>query len=441
MAGRGKKFWHKLLQIILWIFAVFFILGGIGSVSKSSVEAILMIVLGLLLLPPVWRALVKLNPQIFRRAVRVVGCLVLFGAAVAVAPKESTPPPAERVMVSQVQEVQPSSEKARSAKNDKAQKITAIKQEKQPIVYGTGLADTEYELKFSHSPSVNVRTNEKGEFSQSLPDSTQVFGKVELARDVNGVWFGGLETYDAKYFSLQQGSAILGDGVVPPVVLGIGGGKAYEMSGYYMPGTTLLLKAGNKELSKAKVDKSGRFQLNNISLSTNYPEVYLYEEVSTGWFTSKEERRGDAKYLDIKAHKVLAQLPVAEVEESKSESIPYSSRTIVNKQMTKGTTNVTQSGVNGENRLVYKVTYRGNDEIKRELLRTEVTKKPVEQITTEGTYEAPPQKQSIRSAPSTQAPKSSSNGRTGAICSDGTHSNATGRGACSHHGGVSQWLY
>ena len=31
--------------------------------------------------------------------------------------------------------------------------------------------------------------------------------------------------------------------------------------------------------------------------------------------------------------------------------------------------------------------------------------------------------------------------RTGAICRDGRQSSATGRGACSHHGGVSEWLY
>ncbi|HUC83319.1 MAG TPA: hypothetical protein VMR70_20580 [Flavisolibacter sp.] len=31
--------------------------------------------------------------------------------------------------------------------------------------------------------------------------------------------------------------------------------------------------------------------------------------------------------------------------------------------------------------------------------------------------------------------------RTGAICCDGTRSYATGRGACSHHGGVREWLY
>src|SRR5262245_17313894 len=31
--------------------------------------------------------------------------------------------------------------------------------------------------------------------------------------------------------------------------------------------------------------------------------------------------------------------------------------------------------------------------------------------------------------------------RVGAICRDGTHSTATGRGACSHHGVVDHWLY
>lgn len=31
--------------------------------------------------------------------------------------------------------------------------------------------------------------------------------------------------------------------------------------------------------------------------------------------------------------------------------------------------------------------------------------------------------------------------RIGAICKDDTSSTATGRGACSHHGGVSCWKY
>ena len=31
--------------------------------------------------------------------------------------------------------------------------------------------------------------------------------------------------------------------------------------------------------------------------------------------------------------------------------------------------------------------------------------------------------------------------RVGAICNDGWQSSSTGRGACSHHGGVNYWLY
>lgn len=36
--------------------------------------------------------------------------------------------------------------------------------------------------------------------------------------------------------------------------------------------------------------------------------------------------------------------------------------------------------------------------------------------------------------------KSTYSYRTGAMCKDGTRSSATGRGACSHHGGVSYWI-
>ncbi len=40
----------------------------------------------------------------------------------------------------------------------------------------------------------------------------------------------------------------------------------------------------------------------------------------------------------------------------------------------------------------------------------------------------------------TPAPGPSSGYRNGAICRDGWRSSATGRGACSHHGGVAYWI-
>lgn len=46
---------------------------------------------------------------------------------------------------------------------------------------------------------------------------------------------------------------------------------------------------------------------------------------------------------------------------------------------------------------------------------------------------------SIKSATETRT--NNARARIGAVCKDGTTSRATGRGACSHHGGVSYWLY
>ena len=43
--------------------------------------------------------------------------------------------------------------------------------------------------------------------------------------------------------------------------------------------------------------------------------------------------------------------------------------------------------------------------------------------------------------PAPQPVQQQSHYRVGAICRDGWQSSTTGRGACSHHGGVSEWLY
>lgn len=52
-----------------------------------------------------------------------------------------------------------------------------------------------------------------------------------------------------------------------------------------------------------------------------------------------------------------------------------------------------------------------------------------------------PSYQSTNSYNNQQTKSNYSARRTGAICRDGTRSYATGRGACSHHGGVSEWIY
>lgn len=68
------------------------------------------------------------------------------------------------------------------------------------------------------------------------------------------------------------------------------------------------------------------------------------------------------------------------------------------------------------------------------------TEPPVQAAPPAATPEPAPAPPTATPVPTPQAPPESGH-RVGAVCRDGTRSNATGRGACSHHGGVDHWIY
>ncbi|MBQ3320861.1 G5 domain-containing protein [Candidatus Saccharibacteria bacterium] len=184
------------------------------------------------------------------------------------------------------------------------------------------------------------------------------------------------------------------------------------------------------------------------------------------------------------------------------EPIYYEAETIYDNTLREGTKEVRQEGKNGEKLISYEITSKNNKEIKREYSSEEVLTEPVSKIVIIGTkkfytcsngteYESLEEKDdcekriewekvknselekcnndssktncwydeypgttihyTIYIAPvtyvapttpqSTSASTYNNGARTGAICKDGWHSTATGRGACSHHGGVLYWLY
>ena len=189
--------------------------------------------------------------------------------------------------------------------------------------------------------------------------------------------------------------------------------------------------------------------------------------------------------------------------EQVSELISYKIETIYDNTLREGTREVRQEGKNGEKLISYEVTSKNNEEIKREYSSEEVLTEPVSKIVVIGTkkfytcsngteYESleekddcekriewkkvknselekcnndssktncwydeypgttihytvytPPVTYVAPTTPQTNAstPTYNNGVRTGAICNDGWHSTATGRGACSHHGGVRNWLY
>jgi hypothetical protein len=128
---------------------------------------------------------------------------------------------------------------------------------------------------------------------------------------------------------------------------------------------------------------------------------------------------------------------IKEVQEK--QSIDFAKEQQNDASLASGQTKVTQSGQNGEKTITYEVTYVDGNETSRQIKSETITLAAVNEITTIGTYVAPP-KPVATPAPSAPAPAHTSV-RVGATCKDGTHSNATGSGACSHHGGVAVWLY
>ncbi len=81
-----------------------------------------------------------------------------------------------------------------------------------------------------------------------------------------------------------------------------------------------------------------------------------------------------------------------EVEET--ESIPFSKQTREDNTINLGEEKVTTVGVDGIKTKTYKVTYLGETETGRELIREVVTKEPIGEVTSIGTYVAPARVQS-----------------------------------------------
>ncbi|TPW78194.1 hypothetical protein FJ657_03610 [Schumannella soli] len=75
-----------------------------------------------------------------------------------------------------------------------------------------------------------------------------------------------------------------------------------------------------------------------------------------------------------------------------------------------GTTAVTTAGVDGELTRVYRVTYTDDVETARELQTETVSRAPVAEVTSRGTYVAPPAPRYVAPAPAAPAPPASSGG-------------------------------
>jgi hypothetical protein len=141
---------------------------------------------------------------------------------------------------------------------------------------------------------------------------------------------------------------------------------------------------------------------------------------------------------------------------TETSPVPFQSSTVTSATMAQGTSSVTTAGVNGVETKTYVVTYSEGTETARSLQSDVVTTPPVTQVTTVGSYVAPPPPPPAPAAPSCTngtyvnsagntvcRPEVSSSAPSGATakCVDGTYSfSQSRRGTCSSHGGVATWL-
>jgi 3D (Asp-Asp-Asp) domain-containing protein len=76
--------------------------------------------------------------------------------------------------------------------------------------------------------------------------------------------------------------------------------------------------------------------------------------------------------------------------------IPYGKDTREDKDLEKGKTEVSQEGENGETELIFEQIYKNGMMTSEELISEVVTKEPVTEITSVGTYVAPPPKKTVK---------------------------------------------
>ena len=402
---KAKRAGFFVLQMLLWIFGLFFLLGGLTSMQRSLPAAIAMIMLAVILIPLLWRKIKLIQPKYLNRKTRSIFALVLFVVAVAISPEAPAEPTVANTASKAPGTRQQTSQKAteHNKKFNKTETLTGIYGENiNYCIKGAGLADTHYTLVFANGKSKEVKTGNDGSFTESLSKDEQAFGYVELTRDTNGFWFGGNETYKKLYYSLDENKPRYSEQSMTPIIRHIDSAPKYNISGYYMPNTDIILKSDDKILATTKVGQSGRFTFSETKLESNYTKVSILERISTGWFSAREGVLLANKYLDFGKHTLISELPTYTKEVSETKSIPFASQTIESTNFAKGETHVTQNGADGKKTITYIVTFKGSQQTDKKIKSEAVIKEPTPKITTIGTYVyiAPPAPVQQPSAPS-----------------------------------------
>lgn len=133
--------------------------------------------------------------------------------------------------------------------------------------------------------------------------------------------------------------------------------------------------------------------------------------------------------------------------ETTTEAIAFDTQTIDDANLASGTDQVRTEGVSGVKTKTWSVTYTDGKETDRKVVKEEVTTAPITKVIAHGTkvvLDCPNGTYVNSDGNTVCSPYSAPSVPAGATarCVDGTYSFSQHRsGTCSHHGGVSEWLY
>ena len=209
-------------------------------------------------------------------------------------------------------------------------------------------------------------------------------------------------------------------------------------------------------ISPKSLSKRGKKEITRKNAAPTLVVFALVFLLLTGATAPKQPQPQTVQLQTTKSTQKVTKPTIAQKTVTQTKDIPFTSTTVQNSSLAKGTTKITTQGVDGVETLTYQDTYTNGKQTDQKLITDVITTKPVPQVTTVGTYVAPaastPSSNDtgctngtyVNSAGNTVcSPETSSTVPAGATaqCVDGTYSFSQSRsGTCSHHGGVAQWL-
>lgn len=180
------------------------------------------------------------------------------------------------------------------------------------IVKGNGPANQDISVQVVSGKRVLAKVSNEGTYQLDLDKETAPYGYLRLY-SVSKKFFGNNYKIlqDKKYYSLFDESAGLTDKPMQAVITTVTKkGDTYQIEGYYLPKTQIVIKQNDRSIKKAKTDKNGLFKVSKVKLNNPADTLSLDTRTKKGWFSYSEAPISNKLYFNDKTSTFTSVRPV-----------------------------------------------------------------------------------------------------------------------------------